>query len=95
MNKFMSVHKIMIFINEFMSFCKIIGFTEQIYENKSLSPNHILTFKISWCPGHASLQVHTSLPNCKQCLRFTITPRGPTTGQLEEFLGNPLKFCPA
>ena len=30
-----------------MSFCKIIGFTKQIYENKSLSPNHVFTFKIS------------------------------------------------
>ena len=37
----------MCFINEFMSFCKIIGFTKQIYENKSLSPNHVFTFKIS------------------------------------------------
>ena len=30
-----------------MSFCKIIGFTKQIYENKSLSPNHGFTFEIS------------------------------------------------
>ena len=37
----------MCFINEFMSFCKIIGFTKQIYENKSLSPNHVFTFTIS------------------------------------------------
>ena len=36
----------MFFVNKFMSFCKIIGFTKQIYENKSLSPNHIFTFKI-------------------------------------------------
>ena len=36
-----------IFSNIFMSFCKIIGFIEQIYENKSLSPNHVFTFKIS------------------------------------------------
>ena len=36
----------MCFINEFMSICKIIGFTKQIYENKSLSPNHVFTFKI-------------------------------------------------
>ena len=28
----------------FMSLCKIIGFTKQIYENKSLSPNHVFTF---------------------------------------------------
>ena len=35
------------FIIIFMSFCKIIGFTKQIYENKSLSPNHVFTFKIS------------------------------------------------
>ena len=32
----------MCFINEFMSFCKIIGFTKQIYENKSLSPKQVL-----------------------------------------------------
>ena len=31
----------------FRSFCKIIRFTKQIYKNKSLSPNHAFTFKIS------------------------------------------------
>ena len=34
----------MCFINKFMSFCKIIGFTKQIYENKSLSSNHVFYF---------------------------------------------------
>ena len=37
----------MCFINEFTSICKIIGFIKQIYENKSLSPNHVFVFKIS------------------------------------------------
>ena len=44
--EFTSFCKIICFMNEFMSFCKIIGFTKQIYENKSLSPNHVFTFKI-------------------------------------------------
>ena len=30
-----------------MSLCKIICFIKQIYENKSLSPNHVFTFEIS------------------------------------------------
>ena len=30
-----------------MNFCKIISFTKQIYENKSLSPNNVFTFKLS------------------------------------------------
>ena len=30
-----------------MSFCKVIGFIKQIYENKSLSPNHFFTRNIS------------------------------------------------
>ena len=47
MKQMYDFHKIMFFINKFMSFCKIIGFTKQIYENKSLSPNHVFTFKIS------------------------------------------------
>ena len=36
-----------VLLREFMSFCKIIGFTKRIYEYKSLSPNHVFTFKIS------------------------------------------------
>ena len=36
----------MCFINKFICFCKIIGFTKQIYEYKSLSQNHIFIFKI-------------------------------------------------
>ena len=40
-------YKIMCFLlREFMSFCKIIEFTKQMYENKSLSPNHVFTFRI-------------------------------------------------
>ena len=46
-NKFISFYKILFFINKFICFCKIISFTKQIYENKSLSPNHVFTFKIS------------------------------------------------
>ena len=33
------------FVAGVMSFCKDIGFTKQIYENQSLSPNHVFTFK--------------------------------------------------
>ena len=44
---FISFCKIMCFINEFMSFCKLIDFTKQMYENMSLSPNHVFTIKIS------------------------------------------------
>ena len=43
----MTFYKIIGFIKRIYRFHKIIGFTKQIYEYKSLSSNHVFTFKIS------------------------------------------------
>ena len=40
-------YKIICFTKRAYHFYKIMCFTEQIYEDKSLSPTHVLTFKIS------------------------------------------------